>query len=528
MAKNFSAWLTHMMAGHRTHHDTVTTTINDVDTRYSNFAPFALGSSDTDKNTRRHRKEIYTKWELMLKDPSIAEAIGIHVTAALGGHESRSTMVFITPREQYRDAKNHAAKRIAKQLNESIKRIEPLINQNIVKLCRDGISFGDAYARIYGQKGRGVTHLVCNEYTYPPLIQAFEQAGDTIGYIALEHRGWQREISRLTKTQMLRLKIPRMSHIPQLEIVEPIAVEKLLQSDRISETPILPAHVGGSFLYDIEEPWWNVQLSLATMNSQQIADSVSQAFLTINMQGMPPAQQQLYKQGLEKIIENHTDYIRDALKGGEAIWGTQYHVLPTWDEKQVLNPIGDIKGQRQPINTEVFMINVRRLMGGLGLDPALVGWADMLSGGLGDGAFFHTSAQVMRRSILIRQAVTDFVNQLLNLDWGYCYGEFFDDGEYPWQVDFYSDQSAAATEAIQNKQNRMNTLALVAQSLTALKEVGLDESSNATLLEQVGGFDYEQAQAIARNMKGGDSMQEATLEEPQPQGEGEQAVEDDI
>ena len=89
----------------------------------------------------------------------------------------------------------------------------------------------------------------------------------------------------------------------------------------------------------------------------------------------------------------------------------------------------------------------------------------------------------------------------MNLDWGYAFGEFFDDGKFPWQIDFYSDQTAAATEAIQNKQNRMNTLMVVAQGIGGLKEVGLSQEVNAKLLEQIGGFDYDDALDIAKSLK---------------------------
>lgn len=81
--------------------------------------------------------------------------------------------------------------------------------------------------------------------------------------------------------------------------------------------------------------------------------------------------------------------------------------------------MGDIKNQRSsPINIEQFMINVRLLMGGIGLDPSMVGWADMLTGGIGEGGAFHTSAQIMRRSQDIRTAASEGINQILHLDWG--------------------------------------------------------------------------------------------------------------
>ncbi|MFX6372557.1 hypothetical protein ABTF90_19205, partial [Acinetobacter baumannii] len=137
----------------------------------------------------------------------------------------------------------------------------------------------------------------------------------------------------------------------------------------------------------------------------------------VNMSGMPPAQRQAYIRGLEGLLKNHEAYVRDALSGGEAVWNTAFHMLPVFDEKQVLNPVGDIKNQRSsPINIEQFMINVRLLMGGIGLDPSMVGWADMLTGGIGEGGAFHTSAQIMRRSQDIRTAASEGINQILHLD----------------------------------------------------------------------------------------------------------------
>ncbi|RRR12682.1 hypothetical protein CVV73_27015, partial [Enterobacter hormaechei] len=73
-------------------------------------------------------------------------------------------------------------------------------------------------------------------------------------------------------------------------------------------------------LYEIEDIYDDVILALASMNSQQIADTVNQMFLTVNMSGMPPAQRQAYIRGLEGLLKNHEAYVRDALSGGEAVW----------------------------------------------------------------------------------------------------------------------------------------------------------------------------------------------------------------
>lgn len=474
------------------------------------YAPFTLGTHETKENKKRLRKDIYTKWEQMMKFAPIAEGIGIHVSAALGGDATTSKQVFITPAQRLREGKGAAINAQLKQLEESIPSLENLINLHIVKIVRDGVGFGDSYVRVYGKKNVGVTDLVCNEFTHPPLIQSFEQGGRTVAFHALDTKNWQKTVSKFSTIQMLRLKMPRLSNVPQFDITDGMSIAKMLQDDDIEKLPVHPAYIGGSLLYEVEGAYDNVILGLTTMNSQQIADAVNQIFLSVNMSGMPPAQQKAYVNGLEGIIQEHEKYIKNALSGGEAIWNTKYHFLPTFDEKQLLNPIGDIKGQRvSTINTETFMINVRLLMGGMGLDPSMVGWADMLTGGIGEGGAFQTSAQIMRRSMGIRQGSAEFINQLMALHWGYKYNEYFENPlDYPWKVEFYSDQSAAATEQISNRQSLMNTLLLKNQVIITMKEAGLNEENTARLLERDGGMDYDEAVSLARDIVSQREVQE--------------------
>ncbi|MDH0032913.1 MULTISPECIES: hypothetical protein [unclassified Acinetobacter] len=469
---------------------------------YESIAPFSLGTYTTKENKKRTRKEIYTKWEQMLKFAPIAEGIGIHVMAALGGDTHNGQQIFITPSERLRGKEISVTEKAQlKKLEARIKPIENIVNKYITKLCSEGISFGDAYARVYGEKKVGITDLLSNEYTYPPQIEAYEQGSKTVAYFGLDPKNWSKVITKLNKNQMVRMKLPRIQNVPQFNPVEASMITRMLENDDPEQLPILPSQVGGSFLYTIEKAYDDVILALTTMNSQQVADAVNQMFLTLNMSGMPPAQREAYTRGLEGMLRDHEKFVKNALEGGESIWNTKYHVLPTWDEKQVLNPVGDIKGQRNsPINIETFMINVRILMGGIGLDPSLVGWADMLAGGLGDGAAFHTSSQIMRRSMYIRQSAVQLVNMIMCIDWGLCYNEDFDERDFPWQVEFSSTQSAAVTEENTNKQTQMNTTLLKIQVINSLKESDLSEETMQYILEKDAGFNYDDACRIAKDI----------------------------
>ena len=476
-----------------------TASIHDIGNRFDSSLPFELGTFATKESALRTRKQIYTQWQIMQSDPQVGEALSLHVTAALGGHESNGDVIFITPHERVR-GKGRRAKELHEKVEREAKLIAPLLNRVAFSLSRQAIGYGDSFARIYTQKDRGVIDIINDESTQPATIQAFEQGGKTIGFFALEQENWTDVVAKLTPLQMLRIKMPRIEHIPQTPLAN-WDVSRKLEYDVQADIPINPSPVGGSFLYQIEEPWKSVTISRLALNNQQIADSVKQAFLAINMQGMPPNQQKKYKSGLVNMLKNYNKKIEAALSGGKEIYGTHYHIVPTYGDKQTITPMGDISNRSSPLNENTLMINLRRLAGGLGIDLSLIGWADMLAGGLGDGASFHTSAQIMRRSTLIRQALIDGYNNLMSLHWGVKYGEYFEDGNYPWQFDFYSDQSAAATEALTNKQARLNTIMLKVQAYQGLRDLGLSKQSIQLILEDAG-EDFETAKKIAEELAG--------------------------
>ncbi|RLL18986.1 PTS sugar transporter subunit IIB [Acinetobacter chengduensis] len=480
----------------------MTAGLSDINESYAGFEMFSLGVNEGEKELRRRdRRTILTTWAMMQHDPTIAAALNLHVTAALGGHESRGDVVFMTPASNISSKSGRNSERLRKLVEQEAKYLIPILNQIAFPMARYGFAYGDSFARVYGQKNYGVIQVMCNEYTEAPLIQAYEQGGRTVGYHVLEKDGCeQRRITKLTTTQMVRMKMPRYTPVPQFRIGQHMHQSMLSEND-INKLPIIPSESGGSILYDAEEPWANVQLILQALNSQQVADSVKQGFLTIDVAGMPPQQRNKYQKGLTKMLQKHKDNVKAALSGGDTIWSQAWHVLPVWGDKQVLNALGDLNQRGAPLNTEALMINVRRMCGALGMDLALLGWAEQLAGGLGDGAAFHTSAQIGQKSIHIRTALTPTLNDIVNLHFGYKYGYMFKPHEIPWKFEFYSDISAATTEALTNKQRRSETMAVSNQALATLKDLQLDRDSNYMQLTKVAGYDDEDAELLANALE---------------------------
>ena len=485
-----------------------TAAMAQIDPQYEFMEPYALGVGQTPQTKPRTRLDIYTLWGQMYRDPSISGALKLLVSAALGGHESKSDCVFIVPSEKVRSSNGQRAKQLRDLMAKEGQYVASLINPDAFTLMSSGVRWGDAYTRIYPEQGKGIVSVLNSEYTSAPRIQAYEQGGRTVGFHVLEMDKNQRVITKLTTDQMVRLKMPRTVEVPQTEIVYGL-IRQMLQEDSIDKLPIIPAPVGGSFLYDAEDAWEKMVVLLSALTNQQIADSVKQANLTVDMEGMPPEYRSSYKKRLEAMLTASRAFVESALRGGKALYGTQYLFFPTWGNKQIVSAMNDL-GQRggSQSNTEPLMIAVRRLFGSLGIDMSMVGWADMLSGGMGDGGFFHTSAQVMQRAGLQRQGMTGYANDMMQLHMQFKYGVRFDPNDLPWEVQYFSTIAASTTEAENNRQTRMGSLGMATQSLAGLKDLGLDAQTTQRLLEDAG-WDYDTAQSLA-----------AALAKAQERGEG--------
>lgn len=494
-----------------------TANVNDISGVYENFEPYSLGVYYGEKLKRRERKEILTTYKIMMQDPTIHACLNLLVTAALGGHETRGEVIFIRPSDKIKGDGVRATE-LRKLVEKETEHLQSIINNVIFAFARNGIGYGDSFARVYPKRGAGVIHVTCDETVDPPMIQAFEQAGRTVGYHVLETNDFEiRRITKLNKHQMIRMKMQRITPLPQFRI-DHILHKQILDEDDLDNVPIIPAPVGGSFLQAVEPAWKDWILSFAALNSQQIADSVNTQFMTADMSGMPEANRQKFKKGLQQTLQQLHDKTKKALQGGEELWATQYVFMPTYGEKQIINPLGDLTTRTSPMSLELALTHLKRGVGSLGLDLSLTGWMELISGGLGDGAAFHTSAQVMQNSALIRQAVTEPIIDLCIMHYAYKYDKVFDRSDLPFKIEFYSDISAAATESLNNKATRANTLSLTAGSILALKELSLDEDSNTMLLTEMLGMDDKHAELIAADL--GKAKKEAKAAENAANGQG--------
>jgi len=438
----------------------------------------------------RARQIIYEKWMRMEGDPIISSALQLLVTSALGGHETSGDLVFI---EKTVEAKKD--KRLSAIVDEIYADLAPLFNRVAFQMAYTGAAYGDAYARIYAD-ARGVVDLHCDEMIRPQLVQPFERGSRTVGFaVSVGERNFQ----RLDVSQLARLKMPRTQWIPQFGVVEKSLKVALTEND-IDKLPIMPSMIGGSLLYNAEEPYDNLSASLLGLVGQRWMDSIDEQMVTVNVDSMTKEQQERFLKSVAQMLKKSKDYAEKAVQSGRPIMERIRHIIPVFNEKQLttVGPAnGGQPGRAATISIEDVLLHARLLSGAMGVDLSMLGFADQLSGGLGEGGFFRVSAQAAERARIIRVALEQFFNHVIDIHTYRRYGVVFNHRERPWEINFFGSISALEAEKQRTRTDSMNSGMLLVQTMQMMKDMGASKDVMTEFLAKQMMLDEDQARLYA-------------------------------
>ncbi|MCF7995284.1 MAG: hypothetical protein K9L88_10645 [Chromatiaceae bacterium] len=437
----------------------------------------------------RTRQAIYDKWAQMESDPIISAALRLLVTSALGGHETTGDIVFI---EQRPEAQDDA--KLGKLVDEIREDLSGHLNRIAYPMAYLGATFGDAYARIYADR-TGVQDLYCDELVRPPLVQPFDRGSRTAGFAI--YTG-ERNFQRLDISQMARMKMPRSQWVPQHGVFEK-SLKIHLETDDINALPLMPAMAGGSLIYAAEESYDKLASTLPGLVGQRWMDSTDEQIWTLNLQDMSKDQQQQFVESITSMLQRSKQIAEEAVSGGVPIMERIRHVIPVWGEKQLTSAqsAGNGQGRSDRVTIEDVMLHARLLAGAIGVDLSMIGFADQLSGGLGEGGFFRVSAQAAESARVIRVALGEAMNHIIDIHTLKRYGAVFPPSERPWRVNFYGSISALEAERQRTLSDGMGVGLGLTQAMQVMKDLGADKAMMQAFLTDIMQLDEEQAKIYA-------------------------------
>ncbi|MGZ8220095.1 MAG: hypothetical protein ACXWT0_00455 [Methylobacter sp.] len=429
----------------------------------------------TGKKAARNRSLVYQQWSLMESDGICSSALKLLTTTALGGDKTDGNMVFIEKNPDFQ-----GDKRAEKMVDEISGDLTGTFNKVAYPVAYTGAAFGDSYARIYANN-RGVIDLHIDEMIRPPLVQPFERGGRTVGYAI--YIG-ERNFERLDVSQLARMKMPRTQWVPQWGVVEK-ALRIAITEDDIDKLPIMPSMAGGSLLYNAEESYGNLTASLMGLVGQRWMDSIDEQMVSVNMESMTKEQQDRFLSSIVKMLKKSKDIAENAAKEGRPVLERIRHIIPVFNEKQVTqiaSPNGGQSGRSSSLTIDDVMLHAKLLSASIGVDLSMIGFSEILSGGLGDGGFFRMSAQAAENSRSIRTAQADFYNDVIDIHTMRRYGVVFPKNNRPWKVNFYGSISALEAEEQRTKADKMNAGLLLVGAIQQFKEAGATKEMMAAFL----------------------------------------------
>ncbi|WP_143056971.1 hypothetical protein [Nitrosomonas marina] len=452
----------------------------------------------TGRRGARARQLIYSKWEDMESDAIVSSALKLLVTSALGGHETTGDVVFIEQKPE--TEKNKKLKDMTEEIKDTL---GPILNKKAYQCAYTGAAFGDSYARIYSKEGAGVVDLYTDELVRPQLIQPFERGNRTVGFQVFLG---ERNLEKLNVAQLARMKMPRTQWIPQHGVVEK-AIRMMITEDDLDSVPIMPSMAGGSLLYNAEQAYDNLYASLIGLVGQRWIDSIDEKMLQLNMESMTLEQQKSFLASVKTMLESSKKRAETAVQEGKPLLERIWHMIPVWGEKQlttVSNADGGQTGRTGTITVEDVIFHARLLSGAIGVDMSMIGFADQMAGGLGEGGFFRTSAQAAENARHIRTALADFIYHIIDIHTLKKYGVVFHASERPWTVNFYGSISALESEKQKTRSDAMNAGMILVQAMQQMKDIGATEEIMEDFLTKEMLLDEDQAKIYAAIVKAKD------------------------
>ncbi len=438
----------------------------------------------------KDRFMLYPILKEMAEDSTIDAALNLHLGHALSVSNDHGMAVYLHPTDE----------KYAEYVGCLNRELLAPINDNLMNWTYSTLVYGVNYVRPYTQEGVGITHFEANYYTLPNQIREYERSGELAGFTAeyLQTRANGEQVRLAEPWALIPLKMPIWRPDMDVPPVNYTGQRYSLYDDAYSRMPIETQNYGTSILLTCFEAWSMLRQSIAALGASRVNASLIDRMVAVNTDGLDAAGAAEYiNMVADQMKQDRQEVVDRSRKLG---------FIPT-----VINTLlpfmGGAKGGLQ-IDTfttdpnishiEDIMFHLKRLAGTLGVDPSMLGFGDLLSGGLGEGGFFRASIQSALRANQIRAAVVKFVKRAIDIHTIYRDGKVWSDNDMPFEIRFNSLNTAIEQEKADAMESQANYATMLATVLDLIEQspIGKSEKLKNHLYTSVIGLDSELAKEV--------------------------------
>jgi hypothetical protein len=452
-----------------------------------------------------HRLEKYATLRAMGKDPTIDSALKMHISHALAANAETGEIISIDSKD------GNDYEEIVEDLRTIFK---PLLNANLEKWAYGACLMGWQPLRVYGEEGVGVTQVRHDYYTLPDFTSRFERVGNLAGFAS----SWQQLTGHERSKGLLRLMAPwsfveiklpnwQIDHFNREPHRHNGDVFSIDRDDWQSEGYIESQDYGTSLIETAFEPWVDLQEAILSLNMSRKNAANVERLIGVQTGKLNPQKAAEYLSTIGNQMRRASQaQAQQSLRKGyvQTVWN---HIIPIFSAGQGQLDISTVEGRPDIAEIEDIKFHINRLGSAVGVEPALLGFGEQLSGGLGDGGFFRMSVMAAMKANMVRTAVESMIQRLFDIHVAYKYGKVFTEAERPWQVRFHSLNTAIAREQADESERQVQ----YATSVTSLMQmidpmlgnVKINEFQN-WLLTDLMKVDEEKANRILAEVKKAD------------------------
>lgn len=409
------------------------------------------------------RLQKYNILETMAKSPTISTALNIHIAHALAPSKKTGQAFILSPK----DGSDAEAVSRCEELTADL---GAMINDGLPSWAMIMAIFGVSYVRPYAEQGRGITGIESSYYTLPHFVQEFYRGSQLVGFSGdyiLDTHSLRRVITE--PWNLVSMKNPYWT--PQHKVI-PVSYGTKgysLLSDQADKPLMETQNYGTSFLEYSYEPYLNLCASLAALKSTRNNAAKIDRLIALTTNTLDPVNAANYTRGVSQALKRHSDLVAQRSINANAIPTVLNHLIPVMGDGK--NGI-TIDTQSIPADIsgiEDVMFHLRQLAASLGIDATMLGWADQMSGGLGEGGWQQTAIQAALRANWIRQAAQRTIYRLLDIHLAYKYGKVYTETNRPYDVQFNSMNTAIQEEENRELDARANFVVVISQIMDQIQ-----------------------------------------------------------
>jgi len=462
-----------------------------------NSATSATGTMDwmADKKMPDDRFAKYGLIQDMVCDPVLSGALDMHISHALSVDSQTGNILEIT-------SKTPEFKELAASLQAEL---GVLLNQGLPSWCKIMAAFGTHYIRPYADNKRGVFDIESSYYTMAQHIREYVRGGQCAGYTSeyLKEQVNGGEVRLVEPWQLVALRVPYWQPNIFKEPFNQTGKQYSLYDDLHRRVPIETQDYGTSFLEFAYPAWCDLSDAIRSLKGSRYNASRIDRFIALGMDNLDPARAASYLNmvGTQLRKDLEAAYRKGRQKGLiPSVWNS---IIPNLSGSK-----GGVSIDTQTVSPDIqhiedIMFHLKRMSAGLGIDVSMLGWGDLMSGGLGDGGFFRTSIQATIRANWLRVGVVNAVNRLIDIHMAYKYGKVFPAGTArPIDIRFHSLNTAIEQEQADATEVRTAYATALATLLDTIENGRLagSESFKRLVLTDIIRIDQDKTDQIIKDL----------------------------